>query len=89
MAAPMPVGPTRIRLPDPSLLDVTKPEELATYLRTLNSALAMALAQRPAVTSPTAQTLLLAPDGSVYSIKVDNAGTLATELERGPHAPPP
>ncbi len=89
MAANMHVGPTRIRLPDPSTLDVTKPEDLANYLRTLNTALANAFSQRPAATMPTAATLLSAPDGAVYEVYVDEIGALKTKLKQGPHVSPP
>jgi hypothetical protein len=89
MAANMHAGPTRIRLPDPSMLDVTKPQELSTYLRTLNTALANAFSQRPAATMPTAATLLSAPNGAVYEVKVDDAGVISTTLKQGPHVSPP
>jgi hypothetical protein len=80
MAAKMPVGPTRIRLPDVSKIDFSKPEEIKAFAEQLNTALALALQQRPAATQPSPETLLFAPSGDTYAVTVADDGTIAATL---------
>ena len=91
MAAQMPVGPGRVRLPDPSSLEAENPAAVKQYLNTLNTALAMALSQRPASTSPSGQLLLLSPNGSSFRVTINDAGALTAEKlhDNAPPPPPP
>lgn len=80
MAAKMPVGPTRIRLPDVSRFDFEKPDDIRAFAQALNTALANALEQRPAASQPSAETLLMTKLGDTYAVKLNDDGTIATEL---------
>lgn len=73
--APVPVQPPTLPADPPGLFSWAKYfSEFAT--RELN--------RRPATGTAVDSALLVSPNGSVYTVRVTDAGALVTELVRGP-----
>lgn len=80
MAAKLPVAASRVRLPDVSRFDFSTPEGIRAYAEALHTAVTRALEQRAVMTQPTAETLMMTKLGDTYAIKLNDDGTVATEL---------
>lgn len=72
--------PVRPELPDAPPLNSTI-DEVLSYLPRLSMSLVAALNKKVSVRSPTAEILLYSPNGSVYSVSVDNAGVISSTLK--------
>lgn len=67
----------RLRLPAP---DTTVPPAVKAYLDQLLKALHGTLTSVVSTNTPVGSILLVSPNGSVYSVKVTDAGALVTEI---------
>lgn len=61
--------------------DAVKDEATKSYLLRLVKQLSGAFDSRPAQNTGTGELLLVSPNGSVYSVKVTDAGVLQTTLK--------
>lgn len=76
-----PIPPHRVRLPDPSGLFKKLPREDQNFINELIGALQRELDRRMTVDTAQPELLLFSPDGSVWSVTVNNAGAVTTTIK--------
>lgn len=76
-----PVPPHRVRLPDPSGLFKKLPREDQAFMVELVGAIQRELDLRVQASTAQHEALLFSPDGSVWSVTVNNAGAVTTTIK--------
>ena len=74
--ADLPVAFLKVRLPDPSSIDLGDKVALLKYLEQLNQTISGALDRNPQMTTPRHEYLLIAQNGEIRALRLNDDGTL-------------
>jgi hypothetical protein len=74
----IPLGPSRVRLPDESRVDFSDPVATKAYIASLVAALTVALQQRPSTAMAVSSHTYVSPNGTAWQLSINDAGTFTS-----------